>query len=83
MRAELHIEHLAIEGFDALAPDELRAALEGELTRLFAERGVPESLRRGGEWPTVEAPSLSLRPGATAREVGGALGRTLYEGFGR
>ena len=82
MATELHIEHLVVEGFDGLAPDELRAALEGELARLLAERGVPEALRASGERPALAVAPLSLRPGATAHEVGCAVGRQLFEGLG-
>jgi hypothetical protein len=55
---ELHIEELVLRGF---APGDrywIGEAVEQELTRLLADRGVPESLARGGEIASVDGGAL-------------------------
>ena len=46
---ELHIEELVLHGFSPGDRYRIGEAVEQELTRLLADRGVPQSLAEGGE----------------------------------
>ena len=91
---EIHIEELVLQGFvgssaspgqtmDRQAMDRARigATVQSELARLFAERGIPRSLNRGGQVVQLDGGTfdLSLRSGAEA--IGGQIAQALYRGF--
>jgi hypothetical protein len=80
---ELHIEELVLRGF---APGDrywIGEAVEQELTRLLADRGVPESLARGGEIASVDGGAFEVAPGSRADVVGAQVAKAVYGGLGR
>jgi hypothetical protein len=80
---ELHVEELVLRGFSMGDGGEIARFIEGELARLFAERGVPPSLRRGGDVPYLDAGAFDAAPGADAQAIGVQVAQALYGGFSR
>ncbi len=84
VRVELRIERLVLDGLatEAVSLPAVQRALEAELGRLVAARGVPAGLLAGG---AIAAPSQSatLEPGAVGgAALGTALGGAVYRGMG-
>lgn len=78
---ELHIEELVLHGF---APSDrylIGAAVERELVRLFAERGMPPSLSQGGEIRRLNGGAFEVRQGAKPETVGVQVAQAIYGGF--
>ncbi len=85
MNVNLNIERLVLEGF-RLRPGEhalVRAAVEMELTRLLAERGVPTQLLSIGALPRLAASDMRLDGGESPKQIGTRIARALYGGIGR
>jgi hypothetical protein len=85
----LHIEELILDGFDARTTGSgpvmdrsvIASAVQSELTRLFAERGVPASLSRGGQVAHLDGGKIHLAPGFGPDAIGGQIAQALYRGF--
>lgn len=80
---ELHIEELVLHGFSPGDRYRIGEAVEQELSRLLADRGVPESLERGGEVASVDGGAFEVAPGSKAEVVGAQVAKAVYEGLGR
>lgn len=80
---ELHIEELVLHGFAHGDRYRIGEAVEQELTRLLADRGVPESLERGGELASVDGGAFEVAPGSRADVVGAQVAKAVYGGLGR
>jgi hypothetical protein len=79
VNVELHIEELVLHGFP---PDHrIGEAIEHELSRLFTERGVPPSLARSGDIPSLDAGAFQINPELGAEAVGAQVARSLYGGL--
>ncbi len=83
MTVELVIESLVVPGFDAAGAFEVGAAVETELARLLAERGLPDGLAADGKLASVSAPEIELTPGLTPQEAGRLIARAIYDGLPR
>jgi hypothetical protein len=78
-----------LQGFDRLSPgpgqtlDRARigAAVQSELARLFAERGMPRSLGRGGQVAKLDGGTLDVAPGSGAEAIGSHIAQALYRGY--
>lgn len=81
MNVELRIEELVLHGFPPGAHHRIGDAAERELSRLFAERGVPPSLAHGGDAPYLDAGTFEMNPGLGAEAAGEQIARSLYEGM--
>ncbi|HEX5503432.1 MAG TPA: hypothetical protein VFW96_12475 [Thermomicrobiales bacterium] len=77
---ELRIEELVLHGFAPGDRAPLGAAVERELARLFAERGVPPALLGGGEIARLDAGSFTAERGVEA--TGARVARAVYGGLG-
>jgi hypothetical protein len=80
---EVHIEELVLHGF---APGDRYAigdAVQAELTRLFAERGLPQTLSEAEEYGRLDGGTIVLAPGSTAAATGGQIGHAVFEGVRR
>lgn len=80
---EVRIGELVLEGFspgDALG---IGAAVERELGRLLAERGVPAQVAGGLEREAVDGGSFVHAPRATPSATGAHVARAVYGGLGR
>jgi hypothetical protein len=79
---ELDIEELVLDGFPASHRHFIRAAVERELTRLFAERGVPPTWNSDQAIPRLQGGSIALRPGTPPSAVGRQIAGALYQSMG-
>ncbi|MFL6293520.1 MAG: hypothetical protein ACJ759_21720, partial [Thermoanaerobaculia bacterium] len=70
MKIDLHIEELVLEGFAPGDRHRIGAAVERELARLLAERGLPAGLAQGADVPRLDGGSFELRPGRSAEATG-------------
>lgn len=85
MNVNLHIERLVLDGVP-LAPGDrplLRAAVEGELSRLLTEGGLSAGLRSGGAMPTVRANPMLIHGDANPSRMGQEIARSVYGGIGK
>jgi len=80
---ELNIEELVLRGFAPGDRYRIGEAVEQELTRLLADRGVPQSLADGGEIASVDGGAFEVAPGARAEVVGAQVAKAVYGGLGR
>jgi hypothetical protein len=80
---ELHIEELVLHGFMPQDRHWIGAAVEAELTRLFAEQGVPPSLAQGGEMAHLDGGAFDVAPSSTAEAIGCQVAQALYGGLNR
>lgn len=81
MNINLHIEQLVLDGLP-LMPGQgpaVQAALEAELSRLLAERGMGNL--SGGAVPQLSVPSIQLSPAGPPAQWGRQIARTLYDGL--
>jgi hypothetical protein len=86
MRIRVRIDRVILDGvpLSAAQAPYVRAAIESELGRLFAERGVPHDrsggLLRAGATPSLHPPEVRVtrnQPAATGRGIAGAVYRSL------
>jgi hypothetical protein len=85
MNINLHIERLVLDGVP-LAPSgrpRLRAAVEGELSRLLTEGGLSAGVQSGGAMPTVRAIPMLIDGDAHPSRMGQAIARSVYGGLGK
>jgi hypothetical protein len=80
VNVELHIEELVLHGFTP-AEQRIGAAVERELARLFAEKGVPPALAHSAEVPSLNPTAFELNPHLGAEVVGAQVALSLYEGL--
>ena len=80
---EIHIDALVLDGFSPADRLRIGAALEGELARLVAERGLPEGLAGGAALEAIDAGSFVRGPLATPASIGGQAARAVYGGLGK
>ncbi|HYP21340.1 MAG TPA: hypothetical protein VEY08_14810 [Chloroflexia bacterium] len=80
---ELDIEELVLHGFAAADQHLIGAAVKSELARLFAERGVPTLLARGGEAPHLDAGLFQVAPSATPTAIGAQVAQAVYGGLAK
>jgi hypothetical protein len=81
MNVELHIEALVLEGIRPRDGDRIGVAVQSELTRLFAKRGVPPALARGGTVPYADGGVVEARPDARPDVIGAQIAQAVYEGL--
>ena len=73
----LHIEDLILHGFNASDRYRVADAVERELGRLLMDQ-LPKVTRQGDiEIEQVDAGRFSVRPGASARDIGGQVAQSV------
>lgn len=83
MSIHLHIERLVLDGFalDAAQGPAVQAAVQAEVSRLLAERGLGDEYRQGGALAYVRGadfqPPAGPGPEPLGREIGAAVHRSL------
>lgn len=82
-RLELHIEELILHGFAASDRYRIGEAVERELSRLFAEEGVPASVSAGLDHPRLDAGAFHVAADSTPSSIGAQLAQALYGGLKR
>lgn len=80
---ELHIDELVLDGFPARDRYRISEAIESELTRLFAERGLPTSLSRKREVAGMNAGAIQIGADRRPTAIGIRLARSIYRGLTR
>ena len=80
---ELHIEELVLHGFAPGDRYRIGEAVEQELSRMLADRGVPQSLAKGGEIASVDGGAFEVVPGSRAEVVGVQVAKAVYGGLRR
>ena len=80
---EVDIEELVLQGFSPGDRYRIGEAVEQELTRLLADRGLPQSLENGGEIASVDGGAFEVTPGSRADVVGAQVAKAVYGGLGR
>lgn len=80
---ELNINELTLTGFPPFDHFRLSAVVEAELTRLFAEQGVPSSLAKDGLIHQMGGGAFIMEVGSGVEYVGAQVARSLYRGFPR
>jgi hypothetical protein len=81
MNIELHIEELVLHGFAPSDRYRIGEAVECELARLFAERGVPPSLVQGGEIARLDGGAFEVLPDSNAEAMGNHVAQVVYGGL--
>lgn len=79
-RVEVTIDELVLHGFVPGDRYAIAEALQGELTRLLSEQGVPAAYMQGGEVERVDGGSFALAPGAKGSSVGTQAAQAVFEG---
>jgi hypothetical protein len=74
----VHIEELVLHGFPANSRYSIGDATRQELTRLLAERGVPERMVNPGATARVDAGSFQMRQGARPHVIGALVACAVY-----
>jgi hypothetical protein len=77
---ELNIEELVLHGFSPGDRHSIGEAVERELTRLLADRGVPQSLERGGEIANMDGGAFEVAD-SRAQVVGAQVAKAVYGGL--
>lgn len=78
MTIHLQIDRLILEDIN-LSPRQrrqLQAAVEAELSRLLAERGLPASMQNGGKFPAL--PALTVTSSTTPTQMGQQIAQGIY-----
>ena len=78
---ELHIEELVLHGFAAADRRAIGAAVEAELTRLLASRGLPASLADGATIRAIDAGRVAVPGDARPANVGVQVAQSVYGGL--
>ena len=81
MQIELNIDELVLHGFAPGDRHRIGEAVERELTRLLTDRGVPQSLERGGEIASMDGGAFEVAPGSRAQVVGAQVAKAVYGGL--
>lgn len=76
----LHIEELVLHGFALGDRYLIGEAVHQELTRLFAEQGVPPSLAQGGEIERLDGGGFEMT-GMNAGAIGVRIAQSIYGGI--
>ncbi len=85
MKINLHIERLILDGVP-IAHHEgsiVKLAVEAELTRLLAAKGLNTDFLSGGAVPWVKAGSMQLTGDNHPRDWGQRIARAVYGGLGQ
>lgn len=80
----LHIDALRLEGFPPAQQTAIAAAIERELGRLLAERGLPAAWQDGaahGHIPHLDGGSFTGAADATPHAIGAQIASAVYEGM--
>lgn len=78
---DVHIEHLVLHDIAEVDRARFTAAIQGELTRLIARRGLAASMVRRDHVPILDAGTINANPADVPHAVGTRVARSVYEGL--
>ncbi len=78
---ELRIGELVLHGFPPSDRQRIGGAMERELARLFAEKGIPPSFGQGGEVARLDGGAFEAKPSFGAEAIGVRVARAVYQGL--
>lgn len=81
MNLELEIGELELDGFPAVDRDRIARAVQRELERLFAEKGVPPSLEGVKDVARIDGGSFEMAPDSSTEAIGLQLAWAFYNGI--
>lgn len=83
MKINVQVKRLILEGLSVGARDSafIQTAVEAELGRRLAQRGIPKDLQMGGSQDRLLAPELRLSPWRDANIFGAQIGEAVYGAF--
>jgi hypothetical protein len=85
MNIDLYIERLVLDGI-SLSPGDrplLQAAVEAELTRLLASRGLSDALQSGVALYKVKTSGIQRENNENPARLGEQIAGAVYEGIGK
>jgi hypothetical protein len=82
MNVHLHIDELVLHGFAAGDRARIADALQAQLTRLVADRGVPPALTSDAAVGRMNAGSFQTAPGARPETTGAQIAQAVYGAMG-
>ena len=77
----VHIEELVLDGFAPSDRYRIGEAVERELARVLAERGVPPSFLAGSEHARLDGGAFDLTPGLAPEAIGDRIAQSVYGGW--
>jgi hypothetical protein len=75
----LHVDLLVLHGFPSADRLTIGRAVKLELTRLFADHGMPESLARLSDIEHLNGGSFAVKPGRQPAAVGVQIANAVYQ----
>ncbi len=78
---EIHIDELVLHGFESSDPECIKLAVETELARLFAEKGLPGFLSQPKMIRGLPSGQFTLQPAAKAGTIGNHIATSVYNSF--
>ncbi len=78
---ELHIEELVLDGFSG--HNDIKDAIEIELSRMLREEGLPQSLAQSTEIERLQGGKFDVKEGSKYDAIGAAVARSIYGGLKR
>lgn len=78
MNVELRIEELVLHGFPPGSHHRIGVAAERELSRLFAERGVPPALVRASGTSHLDAGAFEMEADQQIETTGAQVARAVF-----
>lgn len=81
-KINLQIDELILHGFPVSDRHLISAAIQQELAKLFAERGVPRSLSQGGTIHQLDGGKFEMPAGTRADAMGAQIAQAIYGGLG-
>ncbi len=83
VNVRLDVDQLVLHGLPPGDRLRIAAAVEQELTRSLAGRGLPAALRNAGTRQRIDAGELRLEAGAPAERTGAHIARAVHGGLDR
>ena len=83
MTIHLHIDQLILHGFAPGDRHRIGAAVERELSRMFAERSVPASLAQGGNVTNLDGGTFQMSGSSNPETIGTQVAQAVYGGLNR
>lgn len=84
VRMSIHIERLILDGLPVDRSDgpAVKAAVEEELSKLIADRGISFEFITGGAVALISANDIRFGPGASPSNLGTQIARSVYGRMG-